>query len=78
MSTSVCEHERDMQDWGKPEQMPKSGLFSVCLVKRMPSIANISFFEVPTKVYILTMLQRYTWSCDSEPVCVTVTSQDNS
>ncbi len=35
-------------DWGEPERMPKSGLFGVRLVKSMPSIANVFFFEVST------------------------------
>ncbi len=48
MSTSVREYEQGMWDWNEPEQMPKGGLFGVRLVKRIPSIANIFFFEVPT------------------------------
>ncbi len=44
----VCEHERGIQNWGESERMPKSGLFSVCLLKHMPSIANVFLFEVPT------------------------------
>ncbi len=38
MSTSVCKCERDMQNWGEPEQMPKSGLFGVCLVKHTSAL----------------------------------------
>ncbi len=41
MSTSVRECECGMRDWGEPKQMPKSSLFGVHLVKRMPSIANV-------------------------------------
>ncbi len=48
MPTSVCEHKWGMRDWGEPEKMPKSGLFGICLVKHMPSIGNIFFFEVQT------------------------------
>ncbi len=48
MSTSVGECEWGMQDWSEPERMPKSDLFGVCLVKHMPSIVYIFFFEIPT------------------------------
>ncbi len=41
MSTSVCECEWGMWDWGKPEQMSKSGLFGIRLVKHTPSIADV-------------------------------------
>ncbi len=47
MSTSVCECEWGMRDWGKLERIPKSGLFGIRLVKRTSSNANVFCFEVP-------------------------------
>ncbi len=41
---SISVQEQGMWDWSEPEQMPKSGLFGVCLVKKIPSIANVFFF----------------------------------
>ncbi len=44
--TYVCEREQGMWDWGEPKRMTKSGLFGIRLVKHMPSIASVFFFEV--------------------------------
>ncbi len=32
-----------------PNKCQKKGLFGICLVKRMPTIANVFFFEVPAQ-----------------------------
>ncbi len=68
MPMYVCECEWGMRDWDEPEQMPKSGLFGVCLVKCGPSIADIFFFEVPTPniVFGYSPNIRHTNECCSQ------------
>ncbi len=62
-STSVreCEHERGMQTKANPNECPicaKSGLFGIRLVKRMPSIVNVFFFEVPTQMESIQLFTK--------------------
>ncbi len=47
-----------MRDLNEPEQMPKSGLFGIRLVKRIPSIVNVFFFEIPTLNGLHSAVQR--------------------